>query len=353
MSTISVSLKKPGYDPFLGFVPIQGIGLSPRKLFNRCCARPRRAWTSPTTIKCIQDNLHEWVRCKVFRCGERHIFLGPINSLTGSKALPIEIESQLDADLLRSALGFYRKQRISILASLGMLLYLLRLKRMQSNRHLLSVLPRFPWKSIISTLHKTFMFQWRCSIQIVQKLLQDMQWTPVKVLIQDDEPGTCSNDEKEQHPTTHAQLLFTGAPQGQCFVVWVPRSFAIAVASAYRIPIYVSRLLVERNSVYPRVDCRGKWYIANQPAICNLPHLSRNAPIWKYRISELERMDTQQLYDTMIRSGISCSRANTHQELINRLIPFMDRLQRRSVSIWKELWKRKMYYKSSVKRKIA
>jgi hypothetical protein len=38
MSTISVSLKKPGYDPFLGFVPIQGIGLSPRKLFNRCCA---------------------------------------------------------------------------------------------------------------------------------------------------------------------------------------------------------------------------------------------------------------------------------------------------------------------------
>jgi len=27
--------------------------------------------------------------------------------------------------------------------------------------------------------------------------------------------------------------LFTGAPQGQCFVVWVPRSFAIAVGRMF------------------------------------------------------------------------------------------------------------------------
>ncbi|GJD09795.1 hypothetical protein Gasu2_40260 [Galdieria sulphuraria] len=214
---------------------------------------------------------------------------------------------------------------------------------MQPNR---SSFPRYlHWRSILAILYKTLLFQWSHSIQIVQHLIQDMNLTPIKVLIQD-EASSIHADEKS--PNMHAQIFFTFS-QRQCSL-YAPRSFAIAVATAYRIPIYVSRLLVERNSVYPQVDCRGKWYIANETT-CGVTRLSRNAPIWKYRISELEKMETQQLCNIMIRSGIPCSRAHTHQELINQLIPFMDRIQRRSVSIWRELWRRKMY--KSLKRKLA
>ncbi|GJQ14466.1 hypothetical protein GpartN1_g6257.t1 [Galdieria partita] len=341
-SCVIPQLEKTSSISSIGFIPLVGIGLPIRALWKRNLCKLKPCYSHACMDQSFQDN--DWVRCKVFRCGERHIFLGPTKSLTNSKALPIDIDCKLDVDLIRSALGFYRMERVSIFLSLGTLFYFLRLKRMQHNR--LSLPHTIHWKSILAILYKTLLLQWSGSIQIIQHLIQDMRLTPIKVLIKDEVSSIRGH---EKSPSMDAQIFFTFSQRQ--YSLYAPRSFAIALATAYRIPIYVSRMLVERNSVYPQVDCRGKWYIANPTTAHGIAHLSRNAPIWKYRISELERMETQQLYNIMLRSGIPCSRTNTHQELIIRLIPFMDRIQRRSVFIWRELWKRKMY--KSLKKKLA
>eukprot|EP00871_Galdieria_phlegrea_P002960 jgi/Galph1/3665/GphlegSOOS_G2374.1 len=191
---------------------------------------------------------------------------------------------------------------------------------------------------------KAFLFQWASSMHVIHTLMQELHFTPFKIVIS-------RNDARKQGHTGTVEeataRLHVHHNENSLYLL-VPRSFAVALATWYRIPVSVNRSLLKQESVYPLVDSRGRWYVGKA---CS-SSVSRMPPIWKYRISDLEQMETEKLYQIMVDCGISCSKENTHQELINKLIPLMGQLQQRCIRVSRELMKRKLY-SSMVMRRLV